>query len=113
MRLLQQVLFFSIEKESYMRNLLLAACLFSFSVSAMASCDELKSQIDAKLQAKGVTSYTLDVVPVALAAATPVAASGATAASGAAAATAPAKAVDGKVVGTCEGDTKQIVYKRN
>ena len=95
-----------------MRNLLLAACLFSFSVSAMASCDELKSQIDAKLQAKGVTSYTLDIVPVAPAAA-PVAASGATAASGAAAATAPAKAVDGKVVGTCEGDTKQIVYKRN
>ena len=95
-----------------MRNLLLAACLFSFSVSAMASCDELKSQIDAKLQAKGVTSYTLDIVPVAPAAA-PVAASGAAAASGATAATAPVKAAEGKVVGTCEGDTKQIVYKRN
>jgi hypothetical protein len=106
MRLLQQVLFFSIEKESHMRNLLLAACLFSFSVSAMASCDELKSQIDAKLQAKGVTSYTLDIVPVAPAAAAPAAASGAAAA-------APVKAAEGKVVGTCEGDTKQIVYKRN
>jgi Protein of unknown function (DUF1161) len=89
-----------------MRNLLLAACLFSFSVSAMASCDELKSQIDAKLQAKGVTSYTLDIVPVAPAAAAPVAASGAAAAT-------PVKTPDGKVVGTCEGDTKQIVYKRN
>lgn len=89
-----------------MRKLLLAACLVSFSVPAMASCDDLKSQIDAKLQAKGVVSYTLDIVPVAQAAAAPAAASGA-------AATTPAKAAAGKVVGTCEGDTKQIIYKRN
>jgi Protein of unknown function (DUF1161) len=86
-----------------MRKLLLAACLVSFSVPALASCDDLKSQIDAKLQAKGVASYTLDIVPVAQAA--PAAASGAAAA--------PAKATAGKVVGTCEGDTKQIIYKRN
>lgn len=86
-----------------MRKLLLAACLVSFSVPALASCDDLKSQIDAKLQAKGVKSYSLDIVPVAQAA--PAAASGAAAA--------PAKAADGKVVGTCEGDTKQIIYKRN
>jgi hypothetical protein len=88
-----------------MRKLLLAACLIGFSVSAMASCDDVKSQIDAKLQAKCVKSYTLDIVPVAQAAA-PVAASGAAAA-------APAKAPDGKVVGNCDGETKQIVYKRN
>lgn len=87
-----------------MRNMLLAACLVSFSVSAMASCDDVKSQIDAKLQAKGVTSYTLNIVPIAQAAA-PAAASGAAAA--------PAKETAGKVVGTCEGDTKQIIYKRN
>ncbi len=87
-----------------MRKLLLAACLVSISVPAMASCDDLKSQIDAKLQAKGVVSYTLDIVPVAQAAAAPAAASGAAAA--------PAKAA-GKVVGTCEGDTKQIIYTRN
>ncbi len=87
-----------------MRKLLLAACLASISVPAMASCDDLKSQIDAKLQAKGVVSYTLDIVPVAQAAAAPAAASGAAAA--------PAKAA-GKVVGTCEGDTKQIIYTRN
>ncbi len=87
-----------------MNKLLLAACLFGFSVSAMASCDSVKSEIDAKLQAKGVKSYTLDIVPVAQAAAAPAAASGAAAA--------PAKA-EGKVVGTCEGDTKQIIYKRN
>jgi hypothetical protein len=84
--------------------MLLAACLVSFSVSAMASCDDVKSQIDAKLQAKGVTSYTLNIVPIAQAAA-PAAASGAAAA--------PAKETAGKVVGTCEGDTKQIIYKRN
>ncbi len=87
-----------------MRHLLLATCLAAFSVSAMASCDDVKSQIDAKLQAKGIKSYTLDIVPVAQAAA-PVAASGAAAA--------PAKAPEGKVVGTCEGDSKQIIYKRN
>lgn len=87
-----------------MRKLLLAACLSSLSVSAMASCADVKSQIEAKLQAKGVTSYSLDIVPVAQAAA-PAAASGAAAA--------PAKVAAGKVVGTCEGDSKQIVYKRN
>ena len=88
-----------------MRKLLLTACLLGFSVSAFASCDELKSQIDAKLQAKGVTSYSLEIVPVAQPAAATSAASGAAAA--------PAKEPDGKVVGTCEGDTRQIIYKRN
>ena len=88
-----------------MRNLLLATCLFSLSVPAMASCEDLKAQIDAKLQAKGVKSYTLDIVPAAQAAAAPVAASGAVAV--------PANETTGKVVGTCEGDTKQIIYKRN
>ena len=87
-----------------MRKVLLAACLLGFSVSAVASCDYLKSQIDAKLQAKGVTSYSLEIVPVAQPAAAPAAASGAAA---------PAKETAGKVVGTCEGDTKQIIYKRN
>ena len=88
-----------------MRKFLLTACLLGFSVSAFASCDDLKSQIDAKLQAKGVTSYSLEIVPIAQPAAAPAAASGA--------ASAPAKETDGKVVGTCEGDTKQIIYKRN
>jgi hypothetical protein len=99
------VLFLNLTKESFMRNMLLAACLISFSASAMATCDDAKSQIDAKLQAKGITSYTLEIVPVAPAAAVPAAASGA--------AVAPAKAPEGKVVGHCEGETKQIIYKRN
>jgi hypothetical protein len=88
-----------------MRKLLFAACLVCFSVPAMASCDSLKAQIDAKLQAKGVASYTLEVVTIAKAAA-PDAASGA-------AATATSNESGGKVVGTCEGDTKQILYTRN
>jgi hypothetical protein len=88
-----------------MRKLLLATCLVSFSVSAMASCEDVKSQIDSKLQAKGVSSYTLEIVPVAPAAAAPAAASGTAAAT-------PAKAVEGKVVGNCEGETKQVIYKR-
>jgi hypothetical protein len=78
--------------------------MVSFSVPAMASCDSLKSEIDAKLQAKGVVSYTLDIVPVAQAATAPAAASGVAA---------PAKQASGKVVGSCEGDTKQIVYTRH
>ena len=92
-----------------MRKLLLAACLVSFSVPAMASCDSLKSEIDAKLQAKGVVSYTLEIVPVAQASAAP--ASAPAPASGAAAA--PANVPAGKVVGSCEGDTKKIVYTRH
>ncbi|OIR11137.1 hypothetical protein GALL_73140 [mine drainage metagenome] len=79
---------------------LLLVSLFCISVPAMASCEDVKAQIDAKLQAKGVKSYTLDIVPANQAAA-PAAASGVVAA--------PA----GKVVGTCDGDTRQIVYKRN
>jgi hypothetical protein len=79
--------------------------MFSFSVPAMASCDSLKSEIEAKLQAKGVVSYTLEIIPVAQAAAAPAAVSGVAAA--------PAKEAAGKVVGSCEGDTKQIIYTRH
>ena len=83
-----------------MRNLIVLACLSLVSFSAMASCDDLKAKIDSKLQAKGVKSYTLEIVPAAKAGDQARAAGDA--AKGA-----------GKVVGTCEGDSKQIVYKRN
>jgi hypothetical protein len=92
-----------------MHNLLLAACLFSFSVSAMASCDELKARIDAQLQAKGVQSYSLDIVPATQAAEEP--ANAPDAASGVAAM--PAEKPAGKVIGNCEGETKLLVYTRN
>lgn len=81
----------------------LLAGLSLFSIQAMATCDDVKAQIDAKLQAKGISSYTLEVVPVNSAKNAPAAASGV-------AATKPAS---GKVVGSCDNDTKQIIYTRN
>lgn len=62
------------------------ACV-SYPVWAAKSCEELKAEIEAKLQAKGVTAYTLEIVST-------------------------ETAEDGKVIGTCEGGTKKIVYKR-
>ena len=73
-----------------MRTLIAAAVLLMIAGSAFAAvkpCEELKSEIDAKLQAKGVKSYSLEIVP------------GDT-------------VKDEKVVGTCEGGSKKIIYKR-
>ncbi len=67
---------------------ILVAVLLSSPAWAAKSCDELKSEIDAKIQSKGVKGYTLDVVAAA------------------------DETEDGKVVGTCEGGSKKIVYKR-
>ncbi len=55
--------------------------------STRKSCDELKAEIDAKIKKNGVDKFTLDVVDT------------------------EAQA-EGKVVGTCDGGTKKIVYKR-
>jgi hypothetical protein len=52
------------------------------------ACEELKSEIAAKLDAKGVKSYSLDIVAK------------------------DADAGDAKVVGSCEGGTKKILYKK-
>jgi hypothetical protein len=76
-----------------MKALALLAALAAFSLAAPAearkSCDELKTAIEEKLKTKGVTKYTLEVVDKAT------------------------EVKDGsKVVGTCDGDTKKIVYKR-
>jgi hypothetical protein len=76
--------------ECQMKKMILAVGLsaLAFSAYAKKSCDELKAEIDAKLQAKGVKGYTLDV-----------------------AATEQIK--DEKVIGSCDGGKKKIVYKRN
>ncbi len=50
-------------------------------------CEELKAEIDAKIKKNGVPAYSLDVVDMDMQA-------------------------EGKVVGTCDGQTKKIVYKR-
>ena len=54
---------------------------------AAKPCEELKTEIAAKLDAKGVKSYTLEIV-------------------------AKDKDAEGKVVGTCGGGTMKIMYKR-
>jgi hypothetical protein len=72
-----------------MRLLLVASTLLA-AAPALAEpkpCDELKAEIEAKLQAKGVVGYTLTIVGK----------------------SAPE---EGKVVGTCEAGTKKIVYRR-
>lgn len=55
--------------------------------AARKACTELKQEIAAKIDAKGVKSYTLDVVAL-------------------------DAEVQGKVVGTCDGGTQRIVYQR-
>jgi hypothetical protein len=57
------------------------------SAAAAKPCEELKSEIAAKIDAKGVKAYTLEIV-------------------------ASDKVGDQKVVGSCDGGTKKIVYAR-
>jgi hypothetical protein len=72
------------------QNLILVPLIFLFAAPAVAqrkNCDELKAEITAKLDAKNVKNYTLEIVP--------------------------AETVkDEKVVGSCDGGTKRILYKR-
>ena len=72
-----------------MKYLIAAIALMLVASPALAkkSCEELKSEIEAKLNAKGVKAYTLEIV-------------------------AADKVKDEKVVGSCDGGTKKIVYKR-
>jgi hypothetical protein len=50
-------------------------------------CEELKDEITKKLDAKGVKGYTLEIV-------------------------AKDKDAEGKIVGTCDGGTKKIIYTK-
>jgi len=73
-----------------MKKFLLAVGLLSMAGTALAAgkpCEELKSEIAAKIDAKGASGYSLEVVD-------------------------KGTSTDAKVVGTCEGGTKEIVYKR-
>ena len=54
---------------------------------AKKSCEELKSELEAKIQAKGVKAFTLTIVP-------------------------QDEKTDLRVVGTCDGGAKKIIYKR-
>lgn len=70
------------------RIFIAALTLMTLPLFAHASCDTVKSSIDAKIKANGVSLYHLDVV-----------------------ATDQADKSTGKVVGQCEGN-KVIVYSR-
>jgi hypothetical protein len=71
-----------------MKPYVLLVAAIAMSTSAFAKpCEELKTEIAAKLDAKHVSDYTLDVVPA-------------------------DQNGDGKVIGTCEGGAKKIVYSR-
>lgn len=64
-----------------------AFCLAASPVLAAKDCEELKAEIAAKLDAKGVVNYTLEVLPT-------------------------EEVKDQKVVGSCEGGKKKVTYKR-
>ncbi|HUL93033.1 MAG TPA: DUF1161 domain-containing protein [Burkholderiales bacterium] len=64
-------------------SLLIASPVFA----QVKPCEELKTEIEAKIKNNGVKVFTLTIVD-------------------------KDAAEDGKVVGTCEGGTKKIVYKR-
>ncbi|SDA93703.1 Protein of unknown function [Pseudomonas sp. NFACC15-1] len=73
-----------------MKKLMVALGLLSLAGGAFAAgkpCEELKSEIAAKLDAKGVSGYSLEIVD-------------------------KGTATGGKVVGKCEGGAKEIIYKK-
>lgn len=88
-----------------MRKVALVICLTFISFPAVAeilTCEALKTRVDAKLQAKGVPSYTLEIVAI----------ENASIAAGAASAVPSTKSNIGKPVGTCDGGTKRLIYTR-
>jgi len=71
-----------------MKTTLLTLALFIATPAfAAKSCDELKGEIDAKIKAKGVKTYSLEIV-------------------------ANGEAKGAKVVGSCDSGKKQIIYKK-
>ena len=75
-----------------MKGLIAVIALMLLASPALAQrkdCEELKSEIEAKIKANGVTVFTLEIV-----------------------ANENVKEGEGKVVGSCDGGTKKIIYKR-
>jgi Protein of unknown function (DUF1161) len=75
-----------------MVKLIAAAVVVGLALSGPAlaqrkDCGELKGEIEAKIKKNGVEKFELDVVEA-------------------------DKQTEGKVVGTCDGGAKKIVYKR-
>ncbi len=66
-------------------GVLIFAAMCAQAQAAGKPCEDLKTEIAAKLDAKGVKPYTLEIVD---------------------------KDAEGSVVGTCEGGSKKIVYRK-
>ena len=62
-------------------------CIASSAFAEIKPCEELKAEIEAKLKEKGVTGYTLEIIPA-------------------------DQVKDQKIVGSCENGTKKISYSR-
>jgi hypothetical protein len=71
----------------FLVSLLFAVLAAMPALAQRKDCEELKAEIDAKISANGVTSFTTTIVDR----------------------DAPE---DGQVVGTCDGGTKKIIYTR-
>jgi len=67
--------------------LLIAANIFASHAMAAKSCEELRKEIAAKVEANGVKEYTLEIVP-------------------------NDQVGNRQVVGSCGGGTMKIVYER-
>lgn len=75
-----------------MKALIAIVALLLIAAPAMAqrkACEDLKSEIDANIKKNGGKEFTLDIVP-----------------------NEQVKQGAGNVVGSCDGGTKKIVYKR-
>ena len=68
--------------------LLVAVFCCTSAFAEIKSCEELKAEIEAKLKAKGVEGYTLEIIPT-------------------------DQVKDQKIIGSCEGGTKKISYSRD
>lgn len=75
-----------------MKRFVLAVLASTLAMAAQAApkaCEELKAEIEAKIQAQGVTSYTLEIVP-------------------------NSEVHDqNMVVGSCDGGSRKIIYQKN
>ncbi|MFZ6047952.1 DUF1161 domain-containing protein [Pseudomonas sp. CR3202] len=69
--------------------ILMLGALAGTALAEPKPCEELKQEIEVKIQAAGVTSYTLEIVPN------------------------DEVKDQNMVVGSCENGTKKIIYQRN
>lgn len=75
------------EKMMKMSLCVLILALASLPALARKNCDELKAEIEAKIQSHGVKSFTLEIVD-------------------------KGKGGDLRIVGSCDAGSKEITYKK-